>query len=377
MKSILKKPRYQHKLIQRVEKEAVQETAAATPSVENLEVAKPEKDPSIINEEKAEQAVAQGLVAETPVADNAPLSTHQVLQREKVLLFYNPYSGNGLFKNNLDRIIAGFQDRGMQIIPIRSGKDNPLENALHNLDLTEFSRIIAAGGDGTINVCVNTMLKAGVDLPLGIFPVGTANDFAYYFDIPHTIDAMVETAAGNHYTYSDVGVCNGRYFINVAALGALVDVSQKTDPNLKNTLGVLSYYLKGVSELPNVKPLPVTLTTKDQVYNEKMLFMVVMNGRSAGGFKNISPDSEINDGKLNVILFRDMPILELGPLFINVLQGNHKKSKKVLTFSTEELTIESPEAIPTDVDGEHGEKLPLYFKVLPRRLRILTTPQRG
>jgi len=79
-----------------------------------------------------------------------------------------------------------------------------------------------------------------------------------------------------------------QYFVNVAALGRLVDVSQKTDPNLKNTLGVLAYYLKGASEVKDLKPIPIKLTTPDKVYEENMFFMVVMNGISAGGSKNIT-----------------------------------------------------------------------------------------
>ena len=101
--------------------------------------------------------------------------------------------------------------------------------------------------------------------------------------------------------------------------------------------------------------------------------MIVMNGTSAGGFKNVSPDSEINDGLLNVILFRKMPILEMVPLGIKVLQGVHLDDHRVLTFKTDRLLIESDVDIPTDVDGEHGEKLPLDFSVLHDKIRVFVT----
>ncbi|MEA4922102.1 MAG: YegS/Rv2252/BmrU family lipid kinase [Eubacteriaceae bacterium] len=293
-------------------------------------------------------------------------------KREKVLLFYNPHSGNGLFKNNLDPIIEKYQAAGYQIIPVRSARGIAIDAALDEIDVDEYRQILVAGGDGTINLCVNAMIKRDIDLPLGIFPTGTANDFAYYFDLPSEIEDMIDVALGDHISIADVGVCNNRYFINVAALGTLVDVSQKTDPNLKNTLGVFSYYLKGLSELTNLKPLPVRLITPKKTYKEDMYFMVVMNGKSAGGFKKISPESEINDGLLDVILFRKMPIVEFGPLLVNVLQGNHPKNRHVLVFQTDDLRIESDIDISTDVDGEKGEKLPLQFSVLRKRLKIFT-----
>ena len=296
-----------------------------------------------------------------------------VKKREKVLLFYNPYSGNGLFKNNLDNIIERFQASDFQVVPVRSAKGETLNKIFSEMDQEYYRQVIVAGGDGTINICVNAMIRNNVNLPLAIFPTGTANDFASYFNLPKDINSMVDVAMGDHYTYADVGKCNDRYFINVAALGNLVDVSQKTDPNLKNTLGVFAYYLKGASEVVNLKALPVKLTTPEKVYEEEMFFMVVMNGISAGGFKKLSPYSDIQDGKLNVILFRKMPLIEFLPLLFGVISGNHESSKYVLTFETDKLKIESSEKISTDVDGEHGEALPLEFSVLEKKLKILTS----
>ena len=293
-------------------------------------------------------------------------------KREKVLLFYNPYSGNGLFKNNLDNIIERFQESNFQVVPVRSTKGETLNQIFAEMEPDYYRQVIVAGGDGTINICVNAMIRNNIDLPLAIFPTGTANDFASYFNIPKDINSMVDVAMGENFTYADVGRCNDRYFINVAALGNLVDVSQKTDPNLKNSLGVLAYYLKGASEVVNLKALPVKLTSHDQVYEEEMFFMVVMNGISAGGFKKLSPTSDIQDGKLNVILFRKMPILEFVPLLFGVISGNYESSKYVLSFETDQLKIESTEPISTDVDGEHGEKLPLEFSVLEKKLKIFT-----
>ena len=233
-------------------------------------------------------------------------------------------------------------------------------------------QIVVAGGDGTINTCVNAMIKNNVDLPLAIFPTGTANDFAYYFDLPTDVSAMIDIALGGCYTYSDVGVMNDRYFVNVAALGTLVDVSQKTDPNLKNTLGIISYYLKGITEVPNLKPARVKITSNEYTAEESMYFMLIMNGRSAGGFKRISPRSSVNDGRLDVMLFREMPLIEFAPLLINIMQGNHTENKHVLYFKTSKLKLESDVDISTDIDGEKGEKFPLTFEVLPKKLKILT-----
>ena len=290
--------------------------------------------------------------------------------KSKVLLFYNAYSGNGMFKNNLDYIIERCQAKDLQVMVIRAQRGVQIGRALESIDQEEYSRIIACGGDGTLNTCVNTMIRNDIHLPLGILPAGTANDFAYYFELPSDIERAVDIALGDKTTKADVGVVNEKYFINVAALGNMVDVSQKTDPYVKSAIGPLAYYLKAATELNQVHPIKIRMTTPDKVYEEEIFFMTVCNGESAGGFRKLSPESKMNDGKLDVIAFRKMPLLEFGPLLMEVINGRHPENRNVLYFQTPKLIIESDENIPTDVDGEHGEQLPLHFEVLKQRLEI-------
>ncbi len=294
------------------------------------------------------------------------------MRKNKVLLFYNPNAGNGLFKNNLDLIIEMFQKRRMYVVPVRADRKGILNDVMKEMNPDEFRKVIAAGGDGTINIVINAMMQNNINLPIGIFPSGTANDFAYYFDLPHDIESMVKIALDENYTYTDIGRVNDRYFANVAAMGFLVDVSQKTDPNIKNTLGVISYYLKGVTEIPNLKPIPVKITSEEYSSEDRIYFMLVMNGRSAGGFKRIAPLAEVNDGLLDVMLFKEMPIYELAPLLFNVMTGQHHENKNVVFFQTKKLYVESNQPVGTDIDGEKGATFPLDIELLPQQFKINT-----
>lgn len=294
------------------------------------------------------------------------------MKKNKVLLFYNPNAGSGLFKSNLDLIIEKFQRKKLYVIPVRADRKGILHEVMSSINPEEYRKVIAAGGDGTINLVVNEMIQNKIDLPIAIFPSGTANDFAYYFDIPHDIDGMLKIALEEHYTYTDIGRVNDKYFVNVAAMGFLVDVSQKTDPNIKNTLGIISYYLKGFTEIPNLRPIPVKITSEEYTSEDRIYFMLVMNGRSAGGFKRIAPLAEVNDGLLDVMLFKEMSPLELMPLLFNVMTGQHHENKNVVFFQTRKLLIESEQEVGTDIDGEKGAEFPLDIEVLPRKFRINT-----
>ena len=297
-------------------------------------------------------------------------------QAEKVIFYYNPHAGNGLFKNNLDYVIERFQTKGLQIVPVRAAKSEALSKVLSRIDPAEYRQIITAGGDGTLNICVNAMIENDIHLPLAIFPSGTANDFGHYLELPDGIGEMADIALGHRKTMSDVGMVNGRAFINVSAMGMMVDLSQRTDPILKSTLGALAYYLKGIAEFPSIRAIPVTLKSDEENFEGEVYFILVMNGTSAGGFRKMSPNSTINDGKLAVTVFKKMPITEFAPLLINYFQGNHQGNRNVLHFKTEEITIEADAdydgEFGTDVDGEPGEKPPLHFTVLNNRLEIFT-----
>ncbi|MCR4601444.1 MAG: YegS/Rv2252/BmrU family lipid kinase [Clostridia bacterium] len=293
--------------------------------------------------------------------------------KNKILLVYNPKSGNGLFKNNLDKIIRSFQDIGMMVQPVRADNSLKLEEVLSNLD-DSYRKVIAAGGDGTINVVVNCMVKSGCDLPLAIFPAGTANDFASYFNIPTGIDGMISIALEDHYVPVDVGKYNDRYFVNVAAIGSVIDVSQKTETGMKNALGIMAYYLKALTEIPSLKPVPITVKTPEREFTESIFFMVVLNGNSAGGFRNLGAHSSINDGLLDVIMFKGVNFIRLPMLLMSVLQGRHDENDNVIYFQTEKIHIESDIDVSTDIDGEVGEPLPLDIELLPKKLLVNVSP---
>ena len=291
----------------------------------------------------------------------------------KALLLYNPRAGLKGFQNQLDFIIDQFQQRDLFIMPYRLNKTKRLEDFLSEEIESQYDRVIIAGGDGTIHQVINTLLKLNWTRPVAILPVGTANDFAQMFEIPRTIEGMIENALSSNLVACDVGVANDRYFINVASFGYLVDISQKVNEQVKNIIGVLAYYLKGIEEFPKLKPFDVTIFSDEMVYEEPIYFALIMNGKSAGGFRKISPTSKIDDGILDVLLFKKCPVFEIMPLLIQVWNGEHPESPYIEYFSTKSMKIMCDESICTDLDGEAGIDFPMQISVLPKRLNIIAS----
>ena len=288
---------------------------------------------------------------------------------KKVRFIYNPYSGENSIINELDNVIKLHQEADMTIVPYRIQKGKDLAEALDIIDET-YSYILIAGGDGTVDSLVNAMKHRNINIPIGILPVGTANDFGKFINMPSDVQEACKQILDSKPVAVDVGKINDDYFINVASTGLFTDISQKIDSNLKNTIGKLAYYLKGIEELPNFRKLKVKLSSKECDYEGEMYLLLVFNGKTAGNL-NLATEAEITDGKLDVIMFKAIQIIELLPLFIKLLKGEHLDSDKVVYFKTDDVYIESPEDIVTDIDGERGPDFPLRIQCIKGGIKLL------
>lgn len=288
---------------------------------------------------------------------------------KKVRFIYNPYSGENSIINELDNVIKLHQEAGLSVVPYRIQKGKDLSDALDIIDKT-YEYILIAGGDGTVDSLVNAMKHRNINIPIGILPVGTANDFGKFINMPNDIEEACKQILESRPVAVDVGKVNDKYFINVASTGLFTDISQKIDGNLKNTIGKLAYYLKGIEELPNFRKLKVKLSSKECNYDGEMYLLLVFNGKTAGNL-NLAPEAEITDGKLDVIMFKAIQVIELLPLFIKLLRGEHLDSDKVVYFKTDDVYIESSEDIVTDIDGERGPDFPLRIQCIKGGIKLL------
>ena len=287
---------------------------------------------------------------------------------DKVRLIYNPYSGENVILRELDRVVKMHQEKGYEVVPYRIQRDRSIDEVLD--DIEGYKYILVAGGDGTVDSVVNAMKRKNVDLPIGILPLGTANDFGKFLGIPNKVEDALERILKFNPKPIDLGKVNDKSFVNVASTGLLTDVSQKTDVNLKNTIGKLAYYLKGLEEIPNFRKLKVKITTDEMVYDDTMYLILVFNGQTAGNLR-LATKAEVDDGYLDLIIIKAVQLYEILPLFIKILKGDHLDSKKVVYVKTKKIKIETDEGIVTDIDGEKGPDFPLDIECIQGGINVL------
>lgn len=289
---------------------------------------------------------------------------------KKVKFIYNPYAGDNYIMDKLDEVIDVHQKHGYRVVPERLDEEHNMAVAMEDIH-EGYSQILIAGGDGTVDILINYMMERDIRLPIGILPMGTANDYAKYIGIPKDISKALEKMFRLPPMKMDVGKINEKYFINVASTGLLTDVSQKTHSELKNAIGKLAYYIKGLEQIPTFRKIPVKFTSEEKKYDGDMYALLVFNGRTAGNL-DFAYKSKANDGLLDVILIK-ASFKEIVPLLAKMLRGNHLEDPVgLLYFQTKELFIETTdELIVSDIDGERGPDFPLHIQCIAGGIEVL------
>jgi YegS/Rv2252/BmrU family lipid kinase len=288
----------------------------------------------------------------------------------KVKFIYNPYSGENTIISDIDKVIDVHQKHGYTVVPYRICFDYELTQAFLDIDDT-YKYILVAGGDGTVDNVVNHMEKLNINLPISVLPTGTANDFAKFLGIPQDVEKACEQILNSTVKKVDIGKINDKFFVNVASTGLFTDISQKTSVTLKNTMGKLAYYVKGIEQLPNFKPLRIKVSSKEVDFDGSMYLMLIFNGQTAGNLK-FAYKAEVDDGLLDVIIIKAGTIKDLIALFIQMLKGEHlEHANNLLYFKTDKLYIECHEDLVTDIDGERGPDFPLTVECIKGGLQVL------
>ncbi len=237
------------------------------------------------------------------------------------------------------------------------------------------TRIIAGGGDGTISAVARALVgdgKAKPDVTLGVMPLGTANDFARGCELP-TDDLMecLQIACTREGREIDVGMLNGRPFVNVASLGFGAEITATTPVQLKKTLGGGAYTLMGMVKALSLTPYPGRfLVPGEDPLDSSMLFMAVGNNHFAGGGFDIAPLAKLDDGLLDVTAIRADRGLNLSGLRKEFDDPMNPENRHVTYRQLPEFTIESDQKLHCNLDGEPMRKKRLKFSVLPRHLRV-------
>lgn len=239
------------------------------------------------------------------------------------------------------------------------------------------------GGDGSINEAVNGIGEAS-DVELAVIARGTGWDFIRTFDIPRDLDKAIDVALDGDVRQIDLGVVSFRswagvdarwYFANVASAGISGAIAKRANESSKALGGKISYYWSTLAVFFGWQTGDMTVTIDDETRGGRMIDVVVANGRYLGGGMMMCPEAEPDDGLLDVLLIGDVTKRDLLFVLPKTYKGKHLPHPRLEQLRGRVVTIDAPEPLPIELDGEQPGTTPARFELVPNALRVRVPPQ--
>jgi diacylglycerol kinase (ATP) len=287
--------------------------------------------------------------------------------RRRALMLVNPNArrGTAVLDPVVARLAAGGVDAAIERFNSPEEVSADIARRRHEADL-----VIVCGGDGTINSAARGVLETG--LPMGIMPMGTANDLARTLGIPDDLNRAADIILAGHTSRIDLGEVNGHPFFNVASLGLSVDLAKGLTPEAKRRWGKLGYALAALKVLLKADRFRAEIISDSGSVSVKTLQIAVGNGVHYGGGTVIHADATIEDGHLDLYSLELKNVWKFGLMLGAFRRGEHGAWDEVRTAKSTEFDIRTKHPMPINTDGDLVTQTPAHFLIRPSAVAVFS-----
>lgn len=285
----------------------------------------------------------------------------------RALLIVNPKArrGTGSIASAVDVLSKG----GMTVTEEKAGATETLSDLIRRR-AQQFDLVVLGGGDGTLNTAASGLLDTG--LPLGVLPLGTANDFARTVGIPADPVKAAEVIVTGSPSPIDLGEVNGHLFFNVASIGFSAELAADLTEHAKKRWGKLGYAIVAARLLARSQLFSAHLDHDGTSEKIRTMQVSVGNGRHYGGGMTVEESATADDGLLDFYSLEVDHWWRLLALLPSLRKGTHGRWNDVRAFRTTEVTIRTGKPRPVNTDGELMTTTPARFRIRPKALRVFT-----
>lgn len=228
--------------------------------------------------------------------------------------------------------------------------------------------VIAAGGDGTLNEVVNGL--DGYDTPLGVLPLGTANDFARQAGIPADVNHAMDVILRRKPVRIDTASLNGRRFLNVSTGGIGAEATAETPSHFKESIGGIAYAITGIRKLAGYEPTHAVFQSGGFRVECDFLLFAIGSARASGGGTLVTPHASLTDGLLDLCIVEQMSRRDFARIVLRLRHGEHVGDQGVHYVRVPHLTVTASVPISVNVDGEVSGATKLDYRARPRDLNV-------
>ncbi len=290
----------------------------------------------------------------------------------KALVVANPAAGSRRRQPELATIARCLREAGVRAQRVAASSVRKVQARLREALASESpdeTRVIAVGGDGTINAVLPAL--AGSGFTLGIIPSGTLNALAGELGIPRGIREATSVCLGGRTRQIDLGSANGRPFALMAGAGFDAAVVHSVVPAAnKNMLGY-SALRRGLRLLATYTPTRLRITTETESVETEAWLALIANARHYSYCLQVAPQAAADDGWLDVWLLESGPAVHIGHQVLGLLRGRPGDCCGVFHLRTQRLRVDSEPPVSVQVDGDQAGRTPVDISIMPAALKVM------
>jgi len=293
-------------------------------------------------------------------------------------LIYNPVAGLRDVLDELKRVVAYLESEGWQVDlrPTRGGGDATTyarEAAANRIDV-----VVAVGGDGTLGEVANGLM--GSECAMGVLPAGTSNVWAHMLGLPvwspvHTFALMdaAKILVEGRTRPIDLGRANSRHFVLWSGVGFDAQVTHDVEPHLdvKRRLGKFAYLVAALAESFVMRGTRMTVVVDGRAIRQRAILVLVANAQLYGSQWRVAPYAQLDDGLLDVYVFKGGNTLDVFRHLGAILLGTHVQDPKVDAYRARRVEISADTPLPLHTDGDPAGHTPVTITVVPKVLKVI------
>ena len=228
--------------------------------------------------------------------------------------------------------------------------------------------VLVCGGDGSLNQAANGVFSSNnPNTPLAIWPSGTGNDFVKTLEVPQSFQELKASIEQGNFKAIDLPCMEWdgrkRVYLNVTDLGLGGCVAYDMMRSMRRLGAFLTYQWLIVKNLVRFKKRSIHFNLDGKNYDARAMNFVVANAKYFGSGLGISPDSQLADGLLEVIVIGDLNIFEYLYFVPQVRKCKKLSYHKIQYYSAKKISVETEVPMPIDMDGEFVGFSPLVISI--------------
>ena len=285
---------------------------------------------------------------------------------QRALLLVNRHARHG--QNRITEAIKQLKKLGFDLQEESMDHPQQLPELIRRYQ-NRVDLVIIGGGDGTLNAAADALVET--QLPLGILPLGTANDLARTLGIPDSLPEACKIIAQGQLRRIDLGWVNGKHFFNVASMGLSVQITERLTKETKRRWGVFAYAITALQALWKARPFRAEIRIEGESIRVKTVQIAVGNGRYYGGGMAVAHDATIDDRRLDLYSLELKHWWQIIALLPAMRGGRHTDFPGVRALRGQEIQVYTNKPRPINTDGEITTHTPADFRVIPQALAVL------